>query len=256
MFETSSAQNKNDMVFVSGGMFIMGDTFCVGCTDAPKHNVTVNGFYIGKYEVTIEQYNGYREAINNSNRLDEENVDSERSQYPIGGVSWYDAVEYCNWRSEKEKLTLAYSGTGSNDIACDFSTNGYRLPTEAEWEYAARGGIHYKDGYCYSGSNTASEVGWYSISSAQPIGGKNPNQLGIYDMSGNVMEWCWDWYMDDYYKKGENNNPNGPKYGDEKVVRGGEYGNGEGWLYVCNRLHLFRRHTSNGVGFRLVRSNL
>ena len=183
------------MVPVEGGTFSMGSNDGEN-NEQPVHNVTVGSFYMSKNEVTFEQYDEFCEATGRGKPDDEDWGIGTR---PVINVTWYDAVEYCNWLSEKEGLTPVYRGSGDN-ISCNFDANGYRLPTEAEWEYAAKGGIN-KDSYTYSGSNTADDVGWYLDNSGRethPVGGKSPNSLGLYDMSGNVYEWCWEWYGEDY----------------------------------------------------------
>jgi formylglycine-generating enzyme required for sulfatase activity len=127
------------------------------------------------------------------------------------GVDWYDAAAFCNWLSDKEGRTPCYSGAGKG-TACDFSADGYRLPTEAEWEYAARGGQQGR-GTKYAGSDNPDEAGWYAANSdgrTHPVGEKLPNELGLYDMSGNAFEWCWDWYGEDYYASSPANDPKGP----------------------------------------------
>lgn len=204
----------SDMILVEGGTFLMGDTFGDGePEEQPVHQVTLRSFYIGKYEVTNQEYAVFcLETARNGGWA--------TWNCPAIYASWYDAVSYCNWRSEREGLQPAYSGTGK-DIVCNFTANGYRLPTEAEWEYAARGGKESR-GYMYSGSNLANEVGWYDFTYGHPIGQKRGNELGIYDMSGNVWEWCWDWYGE--YDEDDVENPQGPSTGIYRLYRGGGWG--------------------------------
>ena len=216
--------------------------------EKPVHQVTVSSFLIGKYEVTQAEWKEVM-GSNPSNW--------KGDQLPVESVSWYDAVDYCNKRSIKEGLTPCYSGSGAG-ITCNWNANGYRLPTEAEWEYAARGGKHSK-GYKYSGSNDIGSVAWYdgnSGSKTNRVGTKAANELGLHDMSGNVAEWCWDWYDAKYPSKmAEFNNPRGPSGGSLKVIRGGSVKNGIG-----TKLGILNRESGNPnlgysyVGFRLVRS--
>ncbi len=136
---------------------------------------------------------------------------SDRGTFPVSGVDWFDAVSYCNWLSEKAGLSPCYSG-GGRATKCDFLANGYRLPTEAEWEFAARGG-NQSQGFIFSGSNDPDEIGWHAGNSggkAHPVGQKEPNELGIYDMSGNRWEWCWDWFDAEYYAASPEVDPTGP----------------------------------------------
>ncbi len=176
---------NSDLVLVPAGTFTMGDTRGVGYSrELPTHQVTLSSFYIGKYEVTQGEY----QAVMGTNPSYFSGSDK-----PVEQVTWYNAVEYCNARSIQEGLTPCYN---TSTWACDFSANGYRLPTEAEWEYAARGASNNPD-YLYAGSNDINSVAWYgdnSSSTTHNVGTKAPNGLGIYDMSGNVYEWCNDWY--------------------------------------------------------------
>ncbi len=185
--------------------------------------------------------------------------DSEKL-HPVIHVSWNDAVAFCNWLSEKEGLQKAYSGSGSS-IRCDFNANGYRLPTEAEWEYAARGGNTSK-GYKYSGSNDLDAVGWYGAynndgnrtreEGTSPVGKKQPNELGIYDMSGNVWEWCWDWKGE--YSSSNQTDPRGPNSGSYRVLRGGSWSLNPEYCRVAPRDFSDPAYRSINVGFRLART--
>ncbi len=160
---------------------------------------------------------------------------------PVEQVSWYDAVEFCNRLSEMKGLEKCYSGSGE-DIECDFTKNGYRLPTESEWKYAAKGGDKSK-GFKYSGSNDIGEVAWYDGNSSgetHPVKRKKPNELGLYDMSGNVWEWCWDSYS--------TSSP-------DRINRGGGWDNGAVRCSVPNRDHWDPSKTFSYLGFRLARSD-
>jgi formylglycine-generating enzyme len=155
--------------------------------------------------------------------------------HPVIHVSWNDASEYCNWLSLK---------TGKS----------YRLPTEAEWEYAAKGGSQSR-GYTYSGSNNAGDVAWCMENSGNethPVGQKQPNELGIYDMTGNVWEWCSDWYGKDYYAGSPSNNPKGPSTGWNRVYRGGSWGNDARYCRAARRNNRTPDDRDCSLCFRLV----
>ena len=192
------------MIKVEGGTFSMGGRYD---DEKPVHSVTLSDYYIGETEVTQELW----VAVMGSNPS-EFKGDNRR---PVESVSWYDCQEFI------KKLNQL---TGKE----------FRLPTEAEWEYAARGG-KYSRGYKYSGSNNADEVAWYSSNSGSKthsVKTKKANELGLYDMSGNVEEWCNDWYGD--YQSYSQTNPTGPSKGEYRVLRGGnwnKYG-GCAWVFV------------------------
>jgi len=242
---------KDNMIFVEGGTFVMGDHFNEGIdNEIPLHNVTLSSFYISKTEITQTEW----EAVNDNNPS---NYPGENN--PVEKVSWFDAVEYCNALSILENLTPCYTGTG-NTITCDFTANGYRLPTEAEWEFAARGGIHSIDNFRYSGCNEEFELtnfGWYysnnSVFGTKEVGLKLPNQLFIYDMSGNVWEWCWDWYGS--YTAEAQFNPTGPETGSYRIRKGGDFNDTANHVRVAVRSLTHPSLNSDRIGFRIVRTS-
>ena len=250
--DLSLKYEEKKVIFVQAGTFQMGSND--GDSDEkPVHKVTISDFYIGKYEVTQKEWEEVMGG--NPSYFKGDNL-------PVEKVSWYDAVEFCNKKSRKEGLTPCYSGSGKN-ITCNFNANGYRLPTEAEWEYAARGG-HLANGsnlrnggYTYSGSDNIDDVAWYSDNSGRkthPVGQKQPNELGLYDMSGNVWEWCWDWYDDDYYSSSSGNNPKGPSMGSFRVLRGGSWEDYDCYCRVANRFNFHPDFGDDSYGFRFVRT--
>jgi formylglycine-generating enzyme required for sulfatase activity/N-acetylneuraminic acid mutarotase len=272
---------------IPAGPFQMGDQSSplVGYSgERPVHTVQVSAFYIGKYEVTKEEWdavrtwglsNGYTDlAAGNGSAA------SKGANHPVHSITWYHVVKWCNARSQKEGLTPCYtvSGatykTGQSAPACNWSANGYRLPTEAEWEKAARGGVagknfpwgtdtithsqanyHSSSSYAYDVSPTRSyhptyAVGGYPYSS--PVGSFAPNGYGLYDMAGNMWEWCWDWYGS--YAAGSQTDPRGAATGSHRVIRGGC------WYFYANDARCAYR--GNGypphayidfLGFRLAR---
>jgi formylglycine-generating enzyme required for sulfatase activity len=225
----AEGENKiiEGMVFVQGGTFEMGSN--EGESDEkPIHSVTVSDFYIGKYEVTQKEW----KAIMGNNPSQFKGDD-----LPVETVSWNDVQEYL------QKLNAK---TNSN----------YRLPTEAEWEYAARGG-NKSNGYKYSGSNNIDNVAWYggnSNSQTHRVGTKEPNELGIYDMSGNVWEWCNDWYGEHYYNNSPQNNPQGPTSGTYRVLRGGSWLDTPSYVRCAYRYYGDPTYRDFIFGFRCART--
>lgn len=247
-----------EMVLVQGGIGLMGGD--KEADEQPQHRVTVYSFLMSKHEITVGQFKQFvrstkyktdAEREGNSHVYQgiwrvvdgvnwacdalglpyEEGIDS----MPVVHISWNDAVAYCKWLSKKMK-------------------SAYRLPTEAEWEYAARSGMH-KDTFIYSGSNSLQQVGWYELNSKNslhPICQQLPNKLGIFDMSGNVWEWCSDWYHSAYYKRSPSINPKGADTGTYRVIRGGGWSNLPKLCAVsfrsCNR----PKDRFSTVGFRVI----
>ncbi len=196
-------QNLPKFVHIQGGTFTMGDETGLGNKDQrPIHAVSVKEFNISQTEVTVAQYRYYCKATGAA--MPKAPNWGWQSNHPIVNVSRQDAIKYANWLSNKLKKIV-------------------RLPYEAEWEYAARGGNKSK-GYKYSGSNNITDVSWYDGNSdkkTNAVAGKKANELGLYDMSGNVFEWCMDTYGSDYYASSPKNNPKGATKGNARVIRGG-----------------------------------
>ncbi len=271
------------MVKIEGGTYRMGcietrDDSCFN-VEIPDHEVNINSFYISKHEVTNEEFVKFLNTISNEISLDINadrvtyqnkvifglfcgggkgscpefkaqieysagdypggnfNVVPGYEQYPVVLVSKYGADAYCRWLSSMTNKT-------------------YRLPTEAEWEFAARGGISSKR-YKYSGSNILDHVSWFYLNSDKAshlVGQKKPNEIGLYDMSGNVWEWCADWYDRRYYARSPNSNPIGPDNGLVTVLRGGCSGNREVNLRVATRVYSGPGSCDIHTGFRLARN--
>ncbi len=237
---------QGKFAFVEGGKFFMGQASSTG-DESPIHEVQVNSFFIYKTEVTQKEWLEIMK-YNNSHF-----VGPDR---PVENVSWYEATVFCNMKSIKERLKPAYELNGLLTIV-DLDANGYRLPTEAEWEYAARGGL--KSGNTlYSGSPLHGNVGILKDKAPVEVATKNPNELGIYDMTGNVAEWCWDWY--DYLtysltrKTGLSSDPTGAFFGDYRVIRGGSWESETRSGYVSFRSYHYPYKQLPTIGFRVVRS--
>jgi sulfatase modifying factor 1 len=249
-----------DMVWVDSGDFLMGSP-TGEAAEQPVHPVNLTrGFYIGRYPVTFAEYDLYCEIAFKNKPADE---GWSRDTRPVIYLNWNDAAGYCNWLSEQVGLTPCYTGRGKV-TKCDFSANGYRLPTEAEWEFAARGGTSGGD-TLYAGADNPDEIAWYSDNSAgktHPVGQKRSNVLGLYDMSGNVWEWCWDKYLEDYYTISPAADPPGPEKGQENKYLGGWERSRRGGAfneaaYTCrNTFRSFDGQSYQGFasGFRLVRN--
>ena len=224
----SAELNKliNNMVYVSGGTFIMGGDD--SSDQMPTHSVTLSSYYICKYEVTQALWR----AVMGSNPSN-----FKGNNLPVENVSWYDCQTF---------IKRLNSYTGRN----------FRLPTEAEWEFAARGG-NYSRHYKYSGSNYIDDVAWYIDNSNKrphPVGAKQPNELGLYDMSGNVGEWCSDW--DGSYSFYSQTNPTGPNSGSFRVHRGGFWRYNAKYCRTPERNSKTPDYCVNYIGLRLVLSQL
>ena len=236
---------ENNMVLINGGAFTMGSSaneWGRSSNEGPQRNVTLDSFYMGKYPVTQAEYQEVM-GVNPSY--------FKGTDLPVEQVNWFDAVEYCNKLSLKEGLSPVYA-INKNTVNWNPGANGYRLPTEAEWEYACRAGTVTP---YYSGTSL-DDAGWYSGNSREkthPVGEKQPNPWGLYDMHGNVLEWCWDWLGN--YSGEAQTNPQGAASGASRVYRGGA------WYFAAQQARSAFRFgnvpllRSFVTGFRLVRSD-
>jgi len=199
-----------EMVLIPAGWFEMGSD-SKDEIDEPRHRTYVGAFYMDVYEVTQAEYQ--KVMGKNPSRW-------KHAKNPVEQIRWSDAVRYCNARSRSEGLEPAYD---LKTWECDFETNGYRLPTEAEWERGARAGT----GTTYYFGNNSARLRlhcWFKGNATRgpsPVGIKQPNPWGLYDVYGNVWEWCNDFYAEDYYQKSPEKNSTGPKAGTTRVLRGG-----------------------------------
>ncbi|MCK4659813.1 MAG: SUMF1/EgtB/PvdO family nonheme iron enzyme [Phycisphaerae bacterium] len=296
------------MVLVPGGEFEMGChegpiVSCFADDWLPPHNVSVDSFYMDVYEVTNQQYCAYLNSAYGQGAIevgtngvvykagDTEpycntysadlasrihwdgntfTITSDKEDHPMVHVSWYGVAAYANWRSQQHGRTPCYDLSA---WTCDFDANGYRLPTEAEWEYAARGGHHnpyytypwgnYTDGskanywVSYDPYETGdypytTPVGYYD-GGQEPAGVDMANGYGLYDMAGNVWEWCYDWHDENYYADSPCDNPQGPASGTLRVMRGGSWGSGHAYRWSCaHRLEHLPDKRGRSTGFRVV----
>ena len=246
--------SKTDQfVFVEGGTFQMGDE------SSKIHTVTLDSFYISKYELTQKEWTNVME-YNRSVFKGDEN--------PVDNISFYEAIEFCNKKSLIDGLEEVYTIDKENkdqknrhtsddlkwSIICNWNANGYRLPTVAEWEFAAKCLKATKD-YKFSGSNTINNVAWYienSDKQTKPVGKKKPNELGLYDMSGNVWERCWDWY--ELFTDLPAINPRGADGGYSKVYKGGGAGYQKDFNTPTGRGELPGIRKNQNMGMRLAKS--
>ncbi|HPS54642.1 MAG TPA: formylglycine-generating enzyme family protein [Sedimentisphaerales bacterium] len=301
----SAIQDAN-MVCIPAGSFQMGDNFNQGDSDErPVHTVELDSYYIGKNPVTNQQYCDYLNAslgktiyissgqvfgsqnnllyfvthacdvssqiIYSDNKFTPtEKMKRDMANYPVIEVTWYGAAAYCNWKSLQQNLQQCYDPVTYD---CDLSKNGYHLPTEAQWEYAARGGLTDKR-FPWGNEISHEQANYYSMNSYKydisrtkeyhpdwfdwvfpyisPVGSFPPNGFGIYDTSGNAWQWCNDRYSNNYYSNSPLNNPSGPETGNYRVVRGGGWSNQAIDCRVASRFESYPDNKFPDYGFRIA----
>jgi formylglycine-generating enzyme required for sulfatase activity len=242
------------MIMIDAQMFEMGCTAGMsscGSGESPAHDVTLtNDFYIGETEVTQGEY----EAMMGTNPS---SFTSCGSDCPVEMVSWHMSAAFTNAVSDSESLEQCYTCTGSGistncSIAVEpYSCGGYRLPTEAEWEAAARCG----EDTLYAGSTVPGDVAWYSSGATYPVATKASNACGLYDMSGNLYEWIQDWHSSTYYSSSPGTNPVGATSGDYRVLRGGSWGSSSTYLRIAYRSSALPSSRNYYKGLRLLRTS-
>jgi formylglycine-generating enzyme required for sulfatase activity len=251
----SCAQRQTyNMVHIKGGTFAMGSpgTEAGRDIDEALHQVTVSSFFLGKYEVTQDEYQKTMKAAPGN---------FKGKELPVESISWYDAILFCNKLSQNHGLTPVYELRGTG-VMWDKNADGYRLPTEAEWEYACRAGTSTPFN---TGNNITTEQANYDgtypynnnaqgafLEKTAPVGSYPANAWGLYDMHGNVFEWCWDWHG--YYVLDGQTDPTGPASGSLHVIRGGSWVNGGETLRSAGRGIYIPGGGNERIGFRLARN--
>ncbi|HNL37750.1 MAG TPA: SUMF1/EgtB/PvdO family nonheme iron enzyme [Saprospiraceae bacterium] len=266
----------HNMLWVAGGTFLMGDQWGdepANNAERPVHTVTLSGFYLDQTETTFEAYDAFCMA---TGRDTLPSSGWGRGRQPVFNVSWFDAVLYCNWRSVQERFTPVYTVDSSSipwQVKADWAANGYRLPTEAEWEFAARALNR------QGGAKVRFATGRDSISPAEANYNPNDpapkpwalpgtyrkrtlhadslgvNSLGFRHLSGNVWEWCWDWFDKSWYAQSEGaTDPRGPDYGNFRICRGGSFGMPAAFCRAACRAWGAPADRTSYVGFRVARS--
>lgn len=255
------------MVAIPGGSFQMGSPSGGFDDERPVHSVTLTGFRMGKYEVTQGQYLSVTGA--NPSFF---STGADASTRPVDMVTWYDAVEFCNKLSMADGFSPVYTITQrspssgypitSATVTHDMTKNGYRLPTEAEWEYAARGGNGSPGYYTYAGSDDINAVAWWGYNAVNggnaeetthSVGKKAGNGLGLYDMTGNAGEWCQDWWDSGYYAMSPSLDPAGASSGTFRLLRGGFWSDDADFCRSTLRNYAPPFVRYYGFGFRVVR---
>jgi len=263
---SNNSSDLDNMVFIPRGKFMMGSD--KKKDEQPIHNVLVNDFYLSRYEVTYDEFDSY--CISTGKSIPNES-ETNRGNLPVTDISWLDAINYCNWLSNQQQLKPVYFVYGEGDVDVNWTANGYRLPTEAEWEFAARSG---GKNQTYSGTSINNEVVAYGnfcdencdlkkelerrndgYRTKAPVGSFFENDIGLFDMSGNVWELCWDWYDERYYRESKNpGNPKGPKHGVFRVIKGGAWSSDFSSLRCTERSKILPKYKTRDIGFRLAKS--
>lgn len=275
-------KDLSGFVHILGGEFMMGDSHD-GDINAPPHEVYVSNFWIAKYVTTKKLWRDVTKWAASHGYTDLAPGQGKNSIHPVQMINWYDIVKWCNARSEKEGLVPCYAvrdavyRVGTHDaVVCNWNANGYRLPTEAEWEKAARGGLN---GMRFPCGNTISHkdanfnnkggesyqhgsLGFHPKFNlgdqphTSPVGSFAANGYGLHDMAGNVIEYCWDWHSNDYYASSPFRDPRGPMTGTDRVNRGGSWFNEARYSRVADHDDRNPSAVGSSLGFRLAKSHL
>ena len=283
--------SSGDMVLIPAGGFVMGACTNVGqeniSSAVPQHTVTVTAFYMDKNLVTSNLWRDVYTWATNQGYAFGTDWSGKGATHPVHSIDWFDCLAWCNARSQRDGFTACYTnanGTVYTNAAdnsfgggCNWAASGYRLPTEAEWEKAARGGVanrrfpwddantiqharanYYAQppSYAYDTSPTTGYHPTYATGSepyTSPVGSFAPNGYGLYDMAGNVLEWCWDWYSSSYYSSSPSADPRGPSSGTFRVLRGGTWNYSTAYLRCAYRNGSEPGTSNYYSGFRCVR---